>query len=177
MVPIQHELLLENENWHDPLRVYDKWIVHGIDIKDLSEKISVKNEVILNEEPKFKDANSFIKLKHKIKILSDQADAQSFRVETNKNSIFCIPEYVDKYWKVKVNGEEKKIIRCFGIYRGVALPQGEHIVEFTYEPMSLVYGRWVSLCAFLALCFLILYFLKTKPRTSEVFHEKGIKFE
>ncbi len=48
-------------------------------------------------------------------------------------------------WRVYVNGEEKEILRANLFFRAVALPQGEHQVEFRYNPVSFTIGLGVSL--------------------------------
>jgi len=48
-------------------------------------------------------------------------------------------------WKCVVGDREVPIFRVNGYARGVALPAGEHIVRFVYEPMSFYAGLWITL--------------------------------
>ena len=48
-------------------------------------------------------------------------------------------------WRVFVNGAEKEILRANLFFRGVALPAGEHTVDFRYEPRSFIVGCVISL--------------------------------
>ena len=50
-----------------------------------------------------------------------------------------------------MGGEELKVERVDYLYRGVRVPAGTHIVEFTYRPLSWRIGWIVSLVAFVAL--------------------------
>ena len=49
-------------------------------------------------------------------------------------------------WKVQVDGKEQKILRANYLFRAVALPAGNHQVEFRYEPESFMIGLMISLC-------------------------------
>jgi uncharacterized membrane protein YfhO len=48
-------------------------------------------------------------------------------------------------WKVFVGGREQSILRANYLFRGVALPAGNHRVEFIYQPMSFKLGLTISL--------------------------------
>ncbi|MBH0204076.1 MAG: YfhO family protein [Nitrospira sp.] len=48
-------------------------------------------------------------------------------------------------WKVRVDGEEQKILRANYLFRAVALPAGNHKVEFIYDPASFKVGLMISL--------------------------------
>ena len=54
-------------------------------------------------------------------------------------------------WHAVMGGEELKVERVDYLYRGVRVPAGTHIVEFTYRPLSWRIGWIVSLVAFVAL--------------------------
>ena len=54
-------------------------------------------------------------------------------------------------WTAEVDGEEVPVERVNYLLRGVALPAGEHRVEFRYEPASWRVGWIASLVALLAL--------------------------
>ncbi|MGB3715235.1 MAG: YfhO family protein, partial [Candidatus Promineifilaceae bacterium] len=43
-------------------------------------------------------------------------------------------------WRATVDGEQSTIYQTDGYFRGVMVPPGQHIVEFRYEPGSLVVG-------------------------------------
>ena len=47
-------------------------------------------------------------------------------------------------WRVKVNGKEARIIRAFGLLRGVVVEDGKSEVVFYYRPMSLFIGIILS---------------------------------
>ncbi len=68
-------------------------------------------------------------------------------VEANLNS----PGYLvltDTYypgWRARVDGQAAEILRADYYFRAVYLPEGEHVVQFTYDPASFKIGLAVSL--------------------------------
>jgi uncharacterized membrane protein YfhO len=50
-----------------------------------------------------------------------------------------------------LGGKELKVERVDYLFRGVRVPAGTHIVEFTYRPLSWRIGWIVSLVAFVGL--------------------------
>jgi len=59
-------------------------------------------------------------------------------------------------WRVRVDGEEKQILRANYFFRAVHLDPGRHEVEFFYEPVGLKEGLWVSGFSLLVLVALFL---------------------
>ena len=54
-------------------------------------------------------------------------------------------------WKVLVNGGESELLRANVAFRAVALPAGEHHIEFVYRPRSFVLGAALSLLSLFGL--------------------------
>ena len=48
-------------------------------------------------------------------------------------------------WKAYIDGNETKIYKANHGFRGVAVPQGEHKIEFIYLPVSFVASKYLSL--------------------------------
>lgn len=47
-------------------------------------------------------------------------------------------------WRATVDGVVVPIVRADIMFRAVALPAGEHVVEFRFEPQSVTLGIWIS---------------------------------
>jgi uncharacterized membrane protein YfhO len=58
-------------------------------------------------------------------------------------------------WKATVDGREVDVKRVDYLLRGVPLADGEHRVEFTYEPLSWRIGWILSIAGLLALAALV----------------------
>ena len=56
-------------------------------------------------------------------------------------------------WTCQVDGEPVEVLRADFLFRGVAVPGGEHIVSFVFAPASYLYGRIISLAAVVAMLF------------------------
>jgi hypothetical protein len=48
-------------------------------------------------------------------------------------------------WSVAIDGEPAGLLRVNGIFRGVAVPEGNHVVEFRYRPTLFYAGAVVSI--------------------------------
>ncbi|MCL4459321.1 MAG: YfhO family protein [Chloroflexi bacterium] len=60
-------------------------------------------------------------------------------------------------WRAWVDGHEQRIMRVDYLFRGLVLKDGEHTVEFRYEPRPLLIGLLLSLCTLaLALIWVII---------------------
>lgn len=60
--------------------------------------------------------------------------------------------YTDGYtrnWKVRVNGQSQPLFRAQGAFKGVWVPAGESVVEFSYAPPG---GGWIYLLVTAAMC-------------------------
>ena len=97
--------------------------------------------------------------------VAPSVDVASLRYEDNRAKIevtLSQPGYLvltDTYypsWYASVDGEERPILRANHAFRAVALPAGEHHVEFYYAPWSFRWGlrimtiTWVSVILGLA---------------------------
>jgi uncharacterized membrane protein YfhO len=58
-------------------------------------------------------------------------------------------------WRARVDGQPAKVYRVNGVARGVFVPSGTHVVEFSYFPVSFIVGLMVAAVA-LAVCVALL---------------------
>jgi hypothetical protein len=84
-------------------------------------------------------------------ILHTENDRQVLESRTTRPGILVVTESWAPGWHAVMGGEELKVERVDYLYRGVRVPAGTHIVEFTYRPLSWRIGWIVSLAAFVAL--------------------------
>jgi hypothetical protein len=77
--------------------------------------------------------------------------------EASEPSLLLLNDRYHPHWKVSVDGQPARLLRCNYIMRGVSLTPGKHVVEFSFEPpigplyvslVSIVMGA--GLCGFLA---------------------------
>jgi hypothetical protein len=77
------------------------------------------------------------------------------RAWADGNVLVVLNERWDPGWAVTVDAEPAPLVEVDGIIMGAAIPEGEHVVEFSYRPASLVVGRLVSLFSLAVLAALV----------------------
>lgn len=73
-----------------------------------------------------------------------EADEMTIRTVANRDGFLVASEVYEENWRAYLNGEPAELYQTNGTLRGVAIPAGEHTVEFRYEPPSLRIGLWVT---------------------------------
>jgi hypothetical protein len=69
-----------------------------------------------------------------------QNEYLKFWVKTNAPGVFVLTDNFYPGWQAVVDGKKAQIYRANYTFRAVALAQGEHTVEFFYQPNSLTIG-------------------------------------
>jgi len=78
------------------------------------------------------------------------------RAKAEVPSVLLLNDKWDADWRVYVDGAPAKLLRCNYIMRGVAVPAGEHKVEFRYEPaLKGLYSTVTGLALALVLCVVV----------------------
>lgn len=111
-----------------------------------SKNFDFKNFLLLKSNPEiFIDENST----GEAKLLSYTPNIVLFETNTNGNSILFISDNYYPDWDVFIDGKKEKIIKADYAFRAVAVPKGEHKVEFIYDPKSFKLGMKLSFAGFL----------------------------
>lgn len=66
-------------------------------------------------------------------------------------------------WRASVDGSDASLLRANYLFRGVAVPAGEHVVSFQYRPLSFWLGALISLFSWTGLALVWLW--RALPRT------------
>lgn len=69
-------------------------------------------------------------------------------------------------WKAYVDGNEHKILRANLFFRAVYLEQGNHVVEFRFQPRSFFWGRGISCVTLAGMVIWLLFSAWNKKRSS-----------
>ncbi|HNQ74096.1 MAG TPA: hypothetical protein PKN95_10900 [Verrucomicrobiota bacterium] len=77
-------------------------------------------------------------------------------------NVLLLNDRYDPNWRVTIDGQPAELLRCNYLMRGVAVPAGEHVVEFNFQPD--VQFLFVSLAA-IALGLVLIGFLAVPGRT------------
>jgi hypothetical protein len=75
----------------------------------------------------------------------------SLNVASNKPSLLILTDSIYPGWKATIDGANVEIHQADIYFRGVMVPEGEHIVKFSYEPTSQKLGINFSIIGLLCL--------------------------
>jgi hypothetical protein len=140
------------------------WLVSDIHfVKNADQEMSALDSINVRDtaivEDIFKDLIPFMPVKdssasiHLIENLNDKISYQ-FKSKTNQFAVFS-EVYYDKGWNAFVDGKPSPYCKVDYILRGMALPAGDHTIEFRFEPQSYIMGNrlsvWASIITYLLL--------------------------
>ena len=108
------------------------------------------SEVLLNEPVEFEPSPHF---KGKVEEVTYRPNHVTVKTVQQGGGFLVLMDSYFPGWTVKVDGEEKPILKANHFYRGVQLDSGPHTLEFDYFPEGFKTGLIVSsiACALLAL--------------------------
>lgn len=122
----------------------DKQIADRLMEKDFK----IKERVILDKDPKVLLAKESSPVNN-IEWTAYQSNKEILRVYSSKPSILFISETFYPGWEALIDNQKTEIYRADFAFRGIFVPQGEHSVEFVYNPFSFKIGKIVSLLSLL----------------------------
>jgi len=79
-----------------------------------------------------------------------QPNQVSIEVDGPTPSFLVLADGYDSGWNVYVDGERQPLYRTNYVVRGVFLPEGHHLVEFIYQPVTFRVGATITLISIMA---------------------------
>jgi len=142
--------------------IYEPDISKGLDILE-GKSFDWKNQVVVHNKelslsPRFSEANQY-SLK-KLKIFYNDVE---IKIENNKKGVLVLNDLFYPYWKAFDNGRPTELFRVNGIFRGVKLESGKHIIKMHFHNPKLTMGIWVSLISTMS-CIIATIYLYNKKR-------------
>ncbi|MBI2230071.1 MAG: YfhO family protein [Deltaproteobacteria bacterium] len=107
-----------------------------------------RTEVILDQTPSIPPQEA---LQASAKIARYTNARVTIRASLDASGILVLADSFYPGWSAYVDGKRAGILRANLFFRAVALPAGEHTVEFRYEPMSFKIGLVLSVTTIFAL--------------------------
>ncbi len=80
-------------------------------------------------------------------------DTAAVQIEKTRPGVLVMADAWYPGWTATLDGKAADIFPVDGVFRGVEVGEGEHLVAFSYEPFSFEVGKWISALA--AVCVLI----------------------
>jgi hypothetical protein len=93
-----------------------------------------------------------------ITVLRYDPNFVAFEVTTDRPAYFLLSDIHHPQWKATVNGQETPILVADYALRAVALPQGTHLIEMSFEPPAWTWGLTVTLATLLILALFALWY-------------------
>lgn len=127
-----------------------------------------RRTVILEEKPDelpITDYQLPIKIRDlKSKIVEYQPEKVIIEASLPNDGFLVLSDSWDPGWRVFVDGKERKVLRANYIMRAVRLWQGDHLVEFIYDPPSFKIGLYISIATSLVIILIFGYTIFKKIR-------------
>jgi len=119
-----------------------------------SPDFSLQKTLILEEDP---EGEVLAGEEGEIKVVDYQPSFAKFRITTSKPAFLFLTDNYYPGWKAFVDKKLTKIYRADYTFRVVPVPEGEHEVEFSYQPESFKWGLRISITTVIILlsCYLV----------------------
>jgi hypothetical protein len=157
--------IFENTKALPRAKLYYNWVIGESDEGVLnilqSDDFDEQNKVVLSKSIGASSENSG---ESSVKYLNYSDNFQKLKVNTSKDGYLFASDTHYPGWRAYVDGIETEILRANYAFRALSIKQGEHEVEFIYDPKSFKIGKQVSLGTFIFLVGSLVYGKKNKKR-------------
>jgi hypothetical protein len=82
-----------------------------------------------------------------LEVLAYGPNRARFGVHTSETALLVLSDIVYPGWRARVDGAPAPIYRTDGIFRGVVVPPGDHVVSMRFFPPSLRHGLGLAMMA------------------------------
>ncbi len=121
-------------------------------------------EIILEKDLKIELPNNDNMIYNdRAEITRYEPDYIEIKTDSKENGILFLSEVYYPGWEAYVDGTKTEIYQANYIFRSIALPKGEHIVKFAYNPKIFKLGLFISLAALVS-TFIALLYLSLRER-------------
>lgn len=104
------------------------------------------NIVIDNEVPSmWTSVNSQSDKNSTVNVESYSSNKVIIQTHSKSPSLLILTDVYYPGWKAHVDGQESKIYQADGLVRTIFVPDGNHTIEFSYEPQSFMIGGIISI--------------------------------
>jgi hypothetical protein len=106
-----------------------------------------------------------------VQITSYQPEQIRLRVETNSPALVRLRESFYPGWRATIDGESVAVLKTDSLFRGVFVPEGTHIVELVFSPMSYRAGTILSALG-VTVWLILLFYAYLLPVTSHIWRRE-----
>lgn len=88
-------------------------------------------------------------LKATTRIVNYQPNKVTIQIQSNRSAFLVLTDIFYPGWTATIDNKNTRIYRVDGLFRGVVVPAGQHIIEYHYFPHHFQIGLWLAGLAFL----------------------------
>jgi len=114
-----------------------------------SDEFDPFTEVILEEEVPY--LSSGVETQVQVEITSYDINNLTLEVDNPADGFLVLSEIYYPGWKAFVDDQETKVLKADYALRAIQLPEGQHTVRFTFDPLSFKIGALLSLASVITL--------------------------
>jgi uncharacterized membrane protein YfhO len=95
----------------------------------LDKSLDLRKTAILDKDVNLQAGNGL----NKVEFINYSENKIILSVETSKKGVLVLTDNYYPGWKATVDGKESEILKTDYSFRGLAVPSGKHIIEFTFH--------------------------------------------
>lgn len=100
-----------------------------------------------------------------VKNFFDQGDTITMEVDVDSTQFLVLTDNYSKDWSAFIDGEKTKVYRVNYLFKGIEVPEGEHVIEFQYKPKFINTSMLISAAVYvLTFVIFILFFVRRKNK-------------
>lgn len=138
----------------NPAAIGNAWFVRGVfnvnSPNEELERMMMLNtrDLALVDGSKFKVANYGYDSLSRVRLVEFTPPRLKYESESAVNGFVVFSEiYYPKGWVATIDGKEAPIFRANYVLRGLEVPSGKHVIEFTFAPKPYVIGNKITMAS------------------------------
>jgi len=140
---------------------------HGLLQKLFDPSFDTRNTVLVEQQPKQKYGTKGF---GEAKIKRYEEQQVELETTTDTSALVVLTDTYYPGWKAYVDEAETPIYRANYTFRAVEVPAGKHTVRFSYEPLSVTIGGWISGVSLVIYGAIVLLSLRSRVTMSKKAH-------
>lgn len=138
--------------------VHDYRVISSIDTTVAivaDPRFDPRRYMLLAEEPELKPKEPIFDKIESCDLIENEPGYAKITVQAKEDALLCFNDAYYPAWKAYISGEQTKVYRAYGALMAIAIPKGEHVIEFAYKSDTYEISRAVT---YAAIIFIILSF-------------------
>lgn len=137
--------ILQNSNAYPRAFLVGKYTIQTNSQKILNtmfgKNFDLRSDVVLEQQLKTPISNDH---SAKATIQNYQTNQIKLTTQANANMLLFLSDPFYPGWNASIDGKQVPILRADFAFRAIAVPAGNHLITFSYQPLSFYLGLWGS---------------------------------